>query len=1021
MKQFKKLLALLLVLCVAGLPVFALATDETGDGQSTEAVSDPPQDPAPEPPKEQPKEPEPEKQPDPEPVVPPTTNENPDPPETNPENPPTTETTTETTTDAPVTETTEVPTTDAPTTDAPTTDAPTTSAPTTEEVNPTESASTDETVEPTETPMVMLMAQDEPLLISTPIDGIEISEDGLTLTVKKPNNSTSVQVSSILLKLEEEPNVQKIVVENEGVITGTGNITVEVENGGRIQGGNYTQKVTNGGTIQGTASFEGTVINNKNINDGTFEKESTVENNGSITKGTFKGAVTNEGEISDANDKTKFEGIVTNSGTISGGTFNDQVTNTKEITGGTFNDVVSNAAGATLSGEETKFNGTVNNEGKITGGTFSGEMLYNTGTIEDGKFTRSVNNYGTIEDGTFTDGSVVTNGDEQKPAPIMPPAGQATPEPTATPLPGTIKGGTFEKGSKLHNCWSVEDAKIDGTIYTYLNSSAENCTFSATSEAVNQTGGEIDVTYYVDGRSKTDAHFYDYAKDKLDPAEDGNVWYYYLRGVGESVSVKRTLEPNATIGVRGPDYLQSASPSPAPTQNPATKPTTSTKPSGNGNGSGNSGISPWGDPAVSDWSDPEGEEEIVLGPEQSLADDFLKDGDSVKLDIMHNGSGAGTDYELIPIPATTPEPTATDGTAAVDDSSELDLGALDAATDAAAEPEATEEPEDTDSDGIPDEEDEDIDGDGILNEEDEDADGNGVPDAEEAEEEIARIPGEADEEGNVPGMLYVRAKGLGTEERKLTLTFSQLERMHREQSVDVLLFRNGSATVSMNVSPLFEGNIAKLMELMHAWEYNGANFDDYDLSIIDFDAIQIAPVFTDEELREFKLEMSIAPAVPVGYTVQVKLCLGENSKEISLLLEEMGVTMHAQTVTDNVAVYYMNAEQERFLLETHEGVVPGVDTEIEGYEVLFDNGTATVLDLNRSVTDTEFAGLCASTGDTGTYYIGVLPSAQASAGPTDEEAEAEETPEPTEEPTPEPTATEEPEDLSMELVVDVPR
>ena len=229
-------------------------------------------------------------------------------------------------------------------------------------------------------------------------------------------------------------------------------------------------------------------------------------------------------------------------------------------------------------------------------------------------------------------------------------------------------------------------------------------------------------------------------------------------------------------------------------------------------------------------------------------------------------------------------------------------------------------------------------------------------------------------DGSLPGMIYVQAEGLNAEARTLTLTLSQIQRMQQEQGVEVLLLRNGSATVSLGLSQLFTGDVPKLMELMRAWADTGTDPASYDLSFIDFSAIPKAPEFMEEELRAFQLKLRVAPAVPVGYEIRAELCLGDLSKEISLLLDDMGVTLHAQTVTDDVAIYYMNDAQESYLLESHRGSVPGVTDRVDGCEVVYQEGQAYALTLDRSVAEGEFDGLCAFTSEAGTYYLGVLPS-----------------------------------------------
>ena len=587
----------------------------------------------------------------------------------------------------------------------------------------------------------------------------------------------------------------------------------------------------------------------------------------------------------------------------------------------------------------------VQNDGTISGGTFT-KSVQNYGTISGGSFDGQVQNFGTISGGTFTATAVVNNGTKQYPTPD--PKAEPTPTPNPTSVPGTITGGTFEEKSTLNNYWDASKAEISGTINAYYKSEMKDCTYGDKA-AVGEIDPEavVQVKYKANGREYINANYGDNVLEKLEGISSTATWYWYEKDSTKKTAVKAT----DTFGLKVLNYVSvQPTPIPSPTPTATIKPTSTSSHSG-GSSSSKATATPSPTPSPTpvpnySWesslaSDGEVEEEEELGyddAESELIETILQDGDRAELGIVSDEEENGAAYELIVIPGDTIEPEVTPMPKEAISTEVLSIDALNAAEQAkeVTEAEAAEE--------------------------------------EAPEEDDGLIPGEVGLDELVPGMVFVRAKGLGTEARTLTLTLSQIKRMAEEQGTEVLIFRNGSATVSLNTASLLEGNVLKLIPLMQAWAYNGTDFAEYDLAEIDFDSLQTGDAPTDEELREFQLKLTISPAIPVGYDVRAELWLGESFKEISLLLDKMGITLHAQTATQDVSVYYLNEAQERFMLESHRGVVPGgVDT-IEGYEVVFTEDENTVMKLARSIEENEFEGLCARTGDAGTYYIGILPT-----------------------------------------------
>lgn len=721
-----------------------------------------------------------------------------------------------------------------------------------------------------------------------------------------------------------------------------------------------------------------------------------VENSGTIVNGTYTKAVVNlaGGKLT---SKASFADAVKNLGTIDGGSFQG---------------AVENAA-----------TGVICNSEKWTP-SFSG----------------SVKNLGKIDGGVYTASAVVDNGDAEKlrptpsPTPTSPAAEETTdapkPEPTPEPEEGVILSADFQKGArlnnyglikggaegaervivrvnaKLHNYGAIVRATINGKIFAHEGSTAVDCSFGKKAEAEVDPGGSVTV-YYSYNDARKGAEYNANVLETLGPAEWGKRWYSYL--VGEKKSTKKVVKSESTFGLRERIYLQveeadpnaTATPTPTPKVTDTPKPTATptTKPSGSatrkptvkptikptikptvkptggatatatatatvtkrptpkptatprptnkpssGSGSSGSGSSGGGSSGSSSGSsggsssdsysweeeaaDGEVEEEdLSYGIEEELSENYLEDGGEMGLDILQDDTGANADYELVAIPAMLP------------DDYDEDYGELDYDDEAYGE----------------------------------DALAMGGEDAQ------PRIPGEADANGEMPCMLFVRAKGVGAHARMLTLTLTQIQRLWEEQEVEVLLFRNGATTISVGVEQLFEGKVAKLMELMRAWRDNDVDFSEYDLSTIDFDAIEAEPEFSEDELREFRLELSIAPAEPVGYQVRAELYLDDQSVEVGGLLEDVGITLHAQTVTQQVSVFYVDENQEKHMLESHRGQVPGVEDSLEGYEVLYEDGDSTVLELDRSVSEEEFEGFCAAGAAPGTYYIGVLSPIQEDA------------------------------------------
>ena len=572
-------------------------------------------------------------------------------------------------------------------------------------------------------------------------------------------------------------------------------------------------------------------------------------------------------------------------------------------------------AGIKLDGEGSIAQYVINN-GTISGGTYT-VFVENNGMIDGGSFAGIVNNYGTIKDGTFA--GIVYNGEEQL-EPVVNPDPNATVPPQ--PREGSIVGGVFEKDSVLNNYWSIEKAEINGTINAgYASRIASNCTYGAEVKAGTvHPGGLIMVKFNVangQGEAAYGANVLD-ALEKLFGVEQGKDWYWYEK----DIAAKKLVSAEDTFGFKVLNFVQeaaapTATPTPVPTATqpataaPTTKPTSTPRPTSAPTSSSGYG---WENSVSGSNGEVEGEE-AGWGDhddlETELLDYYLRDGSLADLGIMTDDQGIKVAYELVPIP----------GNMEADIASDVEAADVEVEVD----------------DGL--------------------------------------IPGEAGEDGSMPGMMFIRAKGIGTEARTLTLTLSQIKRMAEEREVEVLLFRNGSATVSLEVSELLEDKIPKLVSLMQAWAYNETDFAEYDLAQIDFDAIELATASTDEELREVQLKLTIAPAIPVGYEIHTELWLGENCKEIGLLLDKMGIAMHAQTASENVAVYFTGENNDNSLLESHRGVVPGVTDVIDGYEVVFTDGAFTVLGLSRNVTENEFDGLCAAAGGVGTYYIGILPDA----------------------------------------------
>ena len=251
---------------------------------------------------------------------------------------------------------------------------------------------------------------------------------GSTLTIAAGYSFTTDQIDETISGLETVVSA----IENRGTITaGDAAIALPVLNyqGSAITGGTFDGVVS--GYIKITGGVFNAELNNPlgRISGGTFHATiDTGSNTLVISGGEFHGTVTGRNLVISGGE-FKEDSVVTivSVGGISGGTFYGDVDCRYSLLhGGTFCGTVENRSGVFYEDDANDLifdpsatihnhaDGKINagtypckviNDGEIYGGTFNGELI-NNGTIYDGVFEKPITNNGVILGGTFNDSAV---------------------------------------------------------------------------------------------------------------------------------------------------------------------------------------------------------------------------------------------------------------------------------------------------------------------------------------------------------------------------------------------------------------------------------------------------------------------------------------------------------------------------------------------------------------------------------------------------------------------------------------
>ncbi|MDO5378907.1 MAG: hypothetical protein Q4G52_11290, partial [Clostridia bacterium] len=143
------------------------------------------------------------------------------------------------------------------------------------------------------------------------------------------------------------------------------------------------------------------------------------------------------------------------------------------------------------------------------------------------------------------------------------------------------------------------------------------------------------------------------------------------------------------------------------------------------------------------------------------------------------------------------------------------------------------------------------------------------------------IRAKADEEGQ-----FVR--------RSLILTARQIQRLHEESELTLLLFQNGGALALAQMDELYTGRMAKLIALGLEEGLSGVSLDG-----MDWDALP-EPALTASQLSRARVEVLVIPQQledgREGFTIQVFLRLGEETLEVTELTESLTVCLNAETL-----------------------------------------------------------------------------------------------------------------------------